>query len=53
VQPALIEKIKTSQASDSQLTKIIDGVQNGKRLEFNVSDVEILRFGNRLCAPND
>ena len=32
---------------------IIGEVQEGKRLELNVSNDGDLRFGNRLCASND
>ena len=52
IQPTLIEKIKSSQVDDTQIVKIIE-VQKGKRPEFNVSNDGVLRFGNRLCMPND
>ena len=53
IQPTLIEKIKRSQVEDAQIVKIIGEVQEGKRLEFNMSNDGVLRFGNRLCVPND
>lgn len=52
VQPTFIKRIKTSQASDSKLMKILDEVRTGKTLEFNVLDDKILRFGNRLFITN-
>ena len=51
--PTLIEKIKSSQIDDAQIVRIIGEVQAGKRLEFNVSNDDVLRFGNRLCVSND
>ena len=48
-----IEKIKSSQVDDTQIVKIIEEVQEGKRPGFNVSNDGVLRFGNRLCVPND
>ena len=53
IQPTLIQKIKSSQVDDAQIVKIIGEVQEGKRPEFNVSNDGVLRFGNRLCVPND
>ena len=53
IQPTLIEKIKSSQVDDAQIVKIIKKVQEGKRPGFNVSNDGVLRFGNRLCVPND
>uniref|UniRef100_A0A2N9IPW9 Reverse transcriptase n=1 Tax=Fagus sylvatica TaxID=28930 RepID=A0A2N9IPW9_FAGSY len=53
VQPTLIERIKLSQSGDSQLVKIMDEVQSGKKPMFNISDDGVLKFGNRLCVPND
>ena len=48
-----IEKIKSSQVDDAQIVKIIEKVQEGKRPGFNMSNDGVLRFGNRLCVPND
>ena len=53
IQPTLIEKIKNSLVDDAQIVKIIEEVQEGKRPGFNVSNDGFLRFGNRLCVPND
>ena len=53
IQPTLIEKIKSSQVDDAQIVKIIKEVQEGKKPGFNVSNDGVLRFGNRLCVPND
>ena len=53
IQPTLIEKIKSLEVDDAQIVKIIGEVQEGKRLEFNVPNDVVLRFGNRLCVPND
>ena len=53
IQPTLIEKIKTLQVDDAQIVRIIGEVQEGKRPKFNVSNDGVLRFGNRLCVPNN
>uniref|UniRef100_A0A2N9FNH1 RNA-directed DNA polymerase n=1 Tax=Fagus sylvatica TaxID=28930 RepID=A0A2N9FNH1_FAGSY len=53
VQPTLIERIKLLQSGDSQLVKIMDEVRSGKKPMFNISDDGVLKFGNRLCVPND
>ena len=53
IQSTLIEKIKSLEVDDAQIVKIIGEVQEGKRPEFNVSNDVVLRFGNRLCVPND
>ena len=53
VQPTLVEKIKLSLANDSHLKKTMDEVQSGKKSEFSISEDGVLRFGSRLCVPND
>ena len=53
VQPTSVEKIKLSQANDSHLKKTMDEVQSGKKSEFSISEDDVLRFGSRLCVPND
>ena len=53
VQPTLVEIIKLSQADDPYLKKIMDEVRSGKKSEFSISEDGALRFGSRLCVPND
>ena len=53
VQPTLVEKIKLSQADDSRLKKIMDKVHSGKKSVFSNFKDGALRFGSRLCVPND
>ena len=53
VQPTLVERIKLSQADYPHLKKIMDEVQSGKKSEFSISEDGALRFGSRLCVPND
>ena len=36
-----------------QLVQLIEEVKRGSKPEFVLSDDEILRFGTRLCVPND
>ncbi|RVW68203.1 Transposon Ty3-G Gag-Pol polyprotein [Vitis vinifera] len=53
VQPDLVGKIKTLQKNDSQLVQVMEEVKRGSKPDFVLSDDEILRFGTRLCVPND
>ncbi|RVW67712.1 Retrovirus-related Pol polyprotein from transposon 17.6 [Vitis vinifera] len=53
VQPDLVGRIKTLQKNDSQLVQVMEKVKRGSKLDFVLSDDEILRFGTRLCVPND
>ena len=53
VQPTLVERIKSSQANDSRLKKIMDKVHNGKKSKFSNFKDGALRFESRLCVPND
>jgi len=47
----LVEKIKTTQESDPELSKIRQRVKDGAVLDFSLSD-GVLRFKNRLCVAN-
>ena len=53
VQPTLVERIKVSQADDPYLKEIMDEVRSGKKPEFSISKDGALKFGSRLCVPND
>ncbi|RVW95658.1 Transposon Ty3-I Gag-Pol polyprotein [Vitis vinifera] len=53
VQPDLVRRIKTLQKNDSQLVQVMEEVKRGSKPDFVLSDDEILRFGTRLCVPND
>ncbi|RVW16032.1 Transposon Tf2-12 polyprotein [Vitis vinifera] len=53
VQPDLVGRIKTLQKNDSQLVQVMEEVKMGSKNDFVLSDDEILRFGTRLCVPND
>ncbi|RVW70653.1 Retrovirus-related Pol polyprotein from transposon 17.6 [Vitis vinifera] len=53
VQPDLVGRIKTLQKNDSQLVQVMEEVKKGSKPDFVSSDDEILRFGTRLCVPND
>ncbi|RVW79287.1 Transposon Ty3-I Gag-Pol polyprotein [Vitis vinifera] len=53
VQPDLVGRIKTLQKNDSRLVQVIEEVKRGSKPDFVLSDDEILRFGTRLCVPND
>ncbi|KAJ9675457.1 hypothetical protein PVL29_024401 [Vitis rotundifolia] len=53
VQPDLVGRIKTLQKNDSQLVQVMEEVKRGSKPDFVLPDDEILRFGTRLCVPND
>ena len=53
VQPAIIERIKVAQSQDSNLVEIREEVIQGKKPKFNVYEDGTLRFGDRLCVPNN
>ncbi|RVW59896.1 Transposon Ty3-G Gag-Pol polyprotein [Vitis vinifera] len=53
VQLDLVGRIKTLQKNDSQLVQVMEEVKRGSKPDFVLSDDEILRFGTRLCVPND
>ena len=53
VQPDLVGRIKALQKNDFQLVQLMEEVQKGCKPEFVLSDDGILRFGTRLCVPND
>ena len=53
VQPDLIGRIKTLQKNDVQLLQLMEEVKRGSKPDFVLSDDGILKFGTRLCVPND
>ena len=53
VQPTLVEIIILSWTNDSHLKKIMDEMRSGKKPEISIFEDGALRFGSRLCVPND
>ena len=53
VQPTLLDRIRTSQGTDSELCQIRDRVIAGTAVDFQIHTDGSLRFGDRLCVPND
>nr|CAN61139.1 hypothetical protein VITISV_009489 [Vitis vinifera] len=53
VQPDLVGRIKALQKNDLNLVQLMEEVKKGSKLDFVLSDDGILRFGTRLCVPND
>ncbi|XP_028056865.1 uncharacterized protein LOC114260871 [Camellia sinensis] len=53
VQPTLIDRIKDAQGRDSQLQKLKAEMEIGLQMEFCMHKDGTLRFGERLCVPND
>ena len=53
VQPTLINRIKDAQGRDPQLQKLKAEMEIGLQMEFCMHKNGTLRFGGRLCLPND
>ncbi|OMO58913.1 reverse transcriptase [Corchorus capsularis] len=53
IQPMLIERIKEAQLVDSALQKVRANIETGAPSDFRTHDDGSLRFGDRLCVPND
>ena len=53
VQPTLVEIIILSRTNDSHLKKTMDEMRSGKKPEISIFEDGALRFGSRLCVPND
>ena len=53
VQSDLIKRIMALQKNDLQLVQIVEKVKKSAKSDFVFSDDGILRFGTRLCVPND
>ncbi|XP_041015054.1 uncharacterized protein LOC121257868 [Juglans microcarpa x Juglans regia] len=53
VQPTLIDRIKHAQKEDSGLVRLVVEVKEGNKSEFSISEDGTLRFGSRLCVPDD
>ncbi|XP_028090712.1 uncharacterized protein LOC114290912 [Camellia sinensis] len=53
VQPTLIDRIKDTQGRDPQLQKLKVEMEIGLQMEFCMHKDGTLRFGERLCVPND
>ncbi|KAL6313607.1 hypothetical protein AAG906_006976 [Vitis piasezkii] len=53
VQPDLVGRIKTLPKNDMQLVQLMEEVKRGSKSDFVLSDDGILRFGTRLCVPNN
>ena len=53
VQSDLIQQIKGGQLRDRRLICLRNEVEKGLKLNFQVSKDSLLRFGDRICVPND
>ena len=53
MQLVIIERIKAAQGQDSNLVEIRNEVIQGRKPEFNICGDGTLRFGDRLCVPDD
>ncbi|XP_057981316.1 uncharacterized protein LOC131166761 [Malania oleifera] len=48
-----VERIKAAQKEEAELVKVMEGVQDGLKPDFNISNDGILRFHTKICVPND
>ncbi|XP_057975189.1 uncharacterized protein LOC131162592 [Malania oleifera] len=53
IKPTLLERNKAAQANDKELVEVVEKVQQGLAVDFNISEGGVFRFGTRLCVPND
>ena len=53
VKPILLEQVKEAQKLDEKLVKLTREVQNGEKLDFTLTEDDVLFYQNRLCVPND
>ena len=53
VQLDLVGRINTLQKNDLQLVQLIEEVKRGSKPDFVLLDDGGLRFGTRICVPND
>ena len=53
VAPVFLEQVAQKQHEDPELVKIARTVQSGKDSEFRFDNKGILRYGSRLCVPDD
>ncbi|OMO50351.1 reverse transcriptase [Corchorus capsularis] len=53
IQPTLIERIKEAQLVDSALQKVRANIETSAPSDFRIHNNGSLRFGDRLCVPND
>ena len=53
VTPVFLEQVAQKQHEDPELVKIARTVQSGRDSEFRFDSKGILRYGSRLCVPDD
>jgi hypothetical protein len=53
VQPRLHDQLRNAQQQDLKCQKFREGVESGRDSPFQVDNEGILRFGDRICVPDD
>ena len=53
VKPNLEEEVKTAQANSSSIAEIKAKIARGRAKEFSVDAHNVLRYGTRLCVPEE
>lgn len=53
MRPTLTDRIRQAQDKDEILKKTRAKVESGKETYFHIDPEGALRFGNRICVPNE
>ena len=53
LRPTIFERIKAAQEDDDYLQKIRQEVENGTQVSFRVHEDGSVRFGDRICVPDN
>ena len=51
VRPLLVDQIRTGQLQDSQMIKLKEEIERGKKVEFQIKDDDMIVKGQRMCVP--
>ena len=51
VRPLLVDQIRTGQLQDPQMIKLKEGIEKGKKAEFQIRDDGMIVKGQRMCMP--
>jgi ribonuclease HI len=53
IQPRLHDQLRNAQQQDSKCQKFRESTESGRDSSFHVDNEGILRFGDRICVPDD
>ena len=52
VRPLLVDQIRVGQLQDPQMIKLKEGIENGKKAEFQIRDDGMIVKGQRMCVQS-